>query len=335
MKQRTSSIAELVVIGIAVFVPLLLRGNLFLLNLMVMSCVYIILTTSLRLAFITGIWNMAQAAFYSLGAYGIVFLTRYLHLNYWVALLLCPIIGLVVALMIGPLTLRVKGVYFCILSLSFVEVVRLTYINVQSATERTMRAIAPPTINIANLVSIDFGKSRMYYYYFALLLAVVTIAILKRIEFSRLGKTLKAIQKNELLARSFGINSVFYKVVAFCICSAFAGLAGGLFASYNIVVSPTSFTAWLSMMFIVQIVVGGMKSIYGPIVGTVLLTILPEYLPLDPIAVKIVYGVLLVVIVSLLPDGLVSLPARILSRARGGTGPAAPLGERVETISRE
>lgn len=303
--------APYVMILIAIVFPVLIRSDLFLLDLLIMSGIYIILTTSLRLVFITGIWNVGQAAFYSIGAYSLVLIMQSFGVSFWLCLPLVALISMIVAIVIGPVTLRVKGVYFCILSLSFVEVVRLTYIYSRSANERVMRSSPPDPIIVGNFLNIDFTASRLNYYYLILLFVLLTIIVLTRLEKSRLGKILVSIEKNELLARSVGINTLVYKVVAFAVCSFFAGLAGGLFASYNIVITPTSFTTWLSLLFIVQVVVGGMKSIYGPIIGTILLTILPEYLPFDPIEIKIVYGLLLILTISLLPAGLVSIPSRI------------------------
>jgi branched-chain amino acid transport system permease protein len=263
------------------------------------------------LTFITGIWNLGQAAFYSIGAYTLVLIMQRISISFWLCLPLVAVLALVIALLLGPITLRVKGVYFCILSLSFVEVTRLTYIYTRSANDRVMRASPIPPIAIGNLLKIDFSADRLSFYYLVLFFVVLTMIFLSRVDRSRLGQILRSIEKNELLAQSVGVNTLFYKVVAFAICSFFAGLAGGLFATYNVVITPTSFTSWLSMLFIVHIVVGGLNSTYGPAVGTMLLTVLPEYLPFDPLEIKIVYGLLLILTVSLLPAGLTSIPERI------------------------
>jgi branched-chain amino acid transport system permease protein len=302
---------NLFILLLVIFIPLLVQKDMFLLNMVILSAIYIILTASLRLVFITGIWHVGQAAFYSLGAYSIVLIMESSGLSFWLCLPLVALLSFLVAAIIGIITLRVKGIYFCILSISLAEVFRLTYIYTRTASERIMRASPPNPIILGNLIRIDFSSNRLNYYYLMLVAVVLCLIILNRLEKARFGQILRAIEKNELLARSVGINTLLYKVAAFAICSFFAGLAGGLFASYNIVITSTSFSSSLSMLFAVMMVVGGMRSIYGSIAGPIFLTILPEYLPLDPIEIKIVYGATLILTISLLPEGLVSIPDRI------------------------
>ena len=294
--------------------PRLINNDMFVLNMVIMTGIYIILTVSLRILFMTGIWHVGQAAFYAIGAYALIFFTKPVGLSFWASLPLAGIAATIVALAIGPLTLRVKGVYFCILSIAFVEVIRLTFMYSQSAENRILRALPPDPISFGSLFTIDFTTNRAFYYYLILGVAAITLLILYRIENSRLGRILKSIEKSELLAKSIGIDTIWYKVAAFCICSFFAGIAGALFASYNVVVSETSFTIWLSMTFIVQMVVGGMGSFWGPVLGTTLLTIVPEYLPTDPIFDKIIYGCLLIIILTFLPKGLIALPSVVHER---------------------
>jgi branched-chain amino acid transport system permease protein len=302
---------NLFILLLVIFIPLLVQKDMFLLNMVILSAIYIILTASLRLVFITGIWHVGQAAFYSLGAYSIVLIMESSGLSFWLCLPLVALLSFLVAAIIGIITLRVKGIYFCILSISLAEVFRLTYIYTRTASERIMRASPPNPIILGNLIRIDFSSNRLNYYYLMLVAVVLCLIILNRLEKARFGQILRAIEKNELLARSVGINTLLYKVAAFAICSFFAGLAGGLFASYNIVITSTSFSSSLSMLFAVMMVVGGMRSIYGSIAGPIFLIILPEYLPLDPIEIKIVYGATLILTISLLPEGLVSIPDRI------------------------
>jgi len=311
MKKNNNNILEYLLMIFVIFMPFFIGKDIFLLNMLIMSGINIILTTSLRLCFITGIWNMGQAAFYSIGAYSIVFLMKGLNISYWLGIIISPLISCIIALIIGFIVLRVKGIYFAILSMSFVEVVRLTYINIRPPSEITMRSLPPDPIFIKNFFKIDFTSDRIYYYYLILVFVIITILILKNIEKSQLGKILIAIEKNETLTASFGVNTYYYKIIAFCISSFFAGLAGALFAAYNIIVTPTTFTIWSSMMLIVLMVVGGMKSTYGPVLGSIILTILPRYLPFDQVEQKIIYGILLILIILLLPKGLISLPEEL------------------------
>ncbi len=310
MKEKTNNILEYLLIVFAIFMPFFVKDK-FLINMLIMAGINIILVTSLRLCFITGIWNISQAAFYSIGAYSLVIIMKSLNMSYWLVIIISPLISSIIALIIGFIVLRVKGIYFALLSMSLVEVVRLTYINTRAPSERLMRSLPPDPIFIKNFFKIDFTSDKIYYYYLILVFVIITILILKNIEKSKLGKILIAIEKNEILLTSFGVNTYYYKIIAFCISSFFAGLAGALFAAYNIIVTPTSFTMWTSMTFIVMIVVGGMKSIYGSVLGAIILTILPRYLPFDMIEQKIVYGIVLILTLLILPEGFVSLPGKL------------------------
>jgi len=308
-EERNNKLGYLLII-FAIFMPFFVKDKFFI-NMLIMSGIHIILVTSLRLCFITGIWNISQAAFYSIGAYSTVFLMKSLSISYWLVIIISPLISTIIALIVGFIVLRVKGIYFALLSMSFVEVVRLTYINTRVPSERLMRSLPPDPIIIKNFIEIDFTLDKIYYYYLILIFIIITFFILNNIEKSKLGKVLIAIEKNELLLASFGVNTYYYKIIAFCISSFFAGLAGVLFASYNIIVTETSFTMWTSLTFIIMMVLGGRKSIYGSVLGAIVLTILPRYLPFDMIEQKIVYGIVLIFTLLLLPDGFISLPGKL------------------------
>ena len=310
MSEKTNYKLEYLLIIFTIFMPFFIKDK-FLMNMLIMSGIHIILVTSLRLCFIAGIWNISQAAFYSIGAYSTVYLMKSLNISFWFVILIAPLISTIIAMIVGFIVLRVKGIYFALLSMSFVEVVRLTYINTRAPSDRLMRSLPPNAIFLKNFIKIDFTLEKKYYYYLILAFVIITILILKNIEKSKLGKIFIGIDKNELLVSSFGVNTYYYKISVFCISSFFAGLAGVLFASYNIIVTETSFTMWTSLTFIIMMVLGGRKSIYGSVLGAIILTILPRYLPFDMIEQKIVYGIVLIFTLLILPDGFVSLPGKI------------------------
>jgi branched-chain amino acid transport system permease protein len=213
----------------------------------------------------------------------------------------------------------VKGVYFSILSIAFVEVVRLTLTNTMGATNSVLATPLPNPISIPHILTIDF-TSRVHFYYLILAAMVFTLFVLHKIEFSRLGAIFRSIEQSELLADSIGINVMRYKVLALCICSFFAGLAGALFAPYVKIISPESFTVWGSMVLLILMIVGGMGSFWGPVVGGIVLTVLPEILPTGPIADRIIYGSVIVLALIFLPKGLISFPEIVrqqVSKLRG------------------
>jgi len=292
--------------AILLALPFILRDYPFILHLIIMVGIYGIIATGLRVIHSANVWFVGPAAFYAMGAYGIALLTGKLGLSFWLCI---PLIGVGVILFawgFGYVTLRVKGIYFAILSLALVEVVRLTLVNTLG-THRLLLAPPPNSISIPGLFAIDFSTKTDYYFLMLVFLAI-TLFILYKIDKSQVGSALKAIAQNEIVAESLGIRVFRYKVLAFCISAFFGALAGIIFAPYNQTISPESFTIWASMLIIVQMVVGGMGSVWGPLIGATLLIILPELLRVEPFIQKVAYACLVILTLYFLPGGLVSIP---------------------------
>ncbi len=278
---------------------------------LIMIGIAIMLTTSLRLSLVAGIFNLGQIAFYAIGAYTRALLESYFGLSFWLCLPVAGIIAGLVALAIGYLTIRVKGVFFLMISLAFVEIVRLTIMGLFGGYK--IFHISPSdSIIVPHLFSIEF-TSKFPYYYIILALMVITLFVLYRIEKSRIGAVLYSIADNEPLAKSIGINSVSYRVMAFCVSSFFAGIAGAFYATYIGTVGPQGFNIWASIVLFIMIVVGGMGSLWGPVIGAIFLTVLPEFLAIIPDYAPIVYALFVILIFFLLPEGLIGLP-RLIKR---------------------
>jgi len=283
-----------------------LAHNAYAHHLMIMMGLAIILAVSNRLILFSGAWFMGHAAFYAIGAYGLVLLRSKAGLNFWMAL---PLIGLVsgfVAIGLGYATSRIKGIPFCIISVAFVEVVRLTIIKTPYLGGHKALRCPPPE----GILGIDFS-SKIHYYYLILILVVLTILIFYLIERSSVGASLKTIAENEALAESVGINSVRYKVLTMSLCAFWGGLAGGFYAPYVGVSGPTSFTLLTSIIILIHVVVGGMGNIWGPVTGAIFLTLLPEFLPGKAGYQNILYALIVLASLFFLPNGLVSLPGMV------------------------
>jgi len=242
-------------------------------HLMIMTGLAVVLAASNRLILVSGAWFMGHAAFYAIGAYGVVLL-------------------------------RAKAG-----SVAFVEIIRLTIIKIDYlGGQRALRCPPPEAI-----LGIDFS-SKLHYYYFILLIVCFTFFILKLIEKSSVGAALKVIAENESLAESIGINTVRYKVVTLAICAFFGGIAGAFYSPYVAVTGPTSFTVWTSIMILFYAVIGGLQSIWGPVIGAAFLTLLPEILPARASYQNIAYAAIVLGSLFFLPDGLTSFPALIKNR---------------------
>lgn len=312
-KSKRSWYAHAALVAAALALPWVFRSE-YAQHLMIMSGLGVILAASNRLIIVSGAWFMGMAAFYAIGAYGVVMLRVYVGLNYWIAL---PLIGLAaagVALALGYGTARVKGIPFCLLTVAFVEVVRLSIVKNPFLGHTALKCAPPETI-----LGIDFS-SKVHYYYFILLLVLVTLVVLGLIDRSPVGAALKTIDQNEELAESVGINTVRYRVVTMAASCFFGALAGAFLAPYVAVTGPTSFTLTTSVLILFYVVVGGVGSLWGPVVGAVFLNLLPEILPPQAYVQNILYAAIVLASLFFLPNGLISLPVRLRTLFTRGAG---------------
>lgn len=313
-KLQRNSIFVIIIAAILLSLPAMVNYDSYILSLLIVTGITTVLVSSLRLVFTAGVYHIGQAAFYAMGAYLLHFFILLGGLSFWAALLAAGIASALIAWGLSYAILRVKGVYFALLSIAFVEVVRLTIINVIGAEAVVVSTPPPNAIIIPHLFTIDFA-SRVDFYYLVLGLTAITLFVLYRIEKSRLGLSLKFIASNYDLAESIGINTVKYQAFTLTVCSFFAGIIGGFFASYNTVISPGAFSVWYSIIIVIIMMAGGIDSFWGPPLGAIVLTILPTFIP-SGAPEKIFYGVLIMIILFFLPKGLVSLAAVL--KIKGG-----------------
>jgi branched-chain amino acid transport system permease protein len=177
-------------------------------------------------------------------------------------------------------------------------------------------AIGDPTGGYSGLVGIHglFENSREANYYFFLVLAVVCLAALYRFEFCRIGVSLKAINQSHIVASSVGINEGWYRILAVGVGCFFAGIAGAGYAHYNLVLSPSSFGFGATLWIVMYVLIGGIESFPGPIIGTFILVLIPELFRDLKMFSPFISAALLAIVVYLLPKGLVSIPEVIRAR---------------------
>jgi branched-chain amino acid transport system permease protein len=278
-------------------------------HLMIMSGLAIILAVSNRLILMSGAWFMGHAAFYAIGAYGLVLLRAKAGINFWIAMPLIGLVAGIIALGLGYATSRVKGIPFCIITVALVEVVRLTIVKTPYLGGHRALRCAPPE----QILGVDF-TSKIHYYYFILILVAITILFLWLIESSPSGAALKTMDQSESLAESVGINTVRYRVVTMAVCAFFGGIAGAFYAPYVAVTGPTSFTLSTSVIILFYVVIGGINSVWGAVIGAIFLTLLPEILPGRAGYQNILYAVIVLSSLFFFPEGLVSLPKLVQQR---------------------
>lgn len=280
----------------------------YILHILIMIEIYLILGLSLNLLMgYGGLFSLAQAAFYGVGAYISALMMINLGVNFFFTLpfsiLGCMLLALIVAL---P-SLRLKGDYFMLATLSFQTLVFTILYNWIPVTR------GPYGIpGIPSPVLFGFKISDVWQFFLlGLVFTAAAVYIFKKLYHSPYGRALKAIRDDELLAVSLGKNTTQFKVTAFVISGGIAALAGALFAAYVSYIDPTSFTLDESIFIVTIIVVGGTGNLKGPIIGAFIILIIPEILrflhipdTMAPNIRQIIYGALIVLMMRLRPQGM-------------------------------
>ena len=301
-KKRKATTFIFLILG--ALLPLILANNTYALRTSVLVLIYIVLALSLNFVLgFAGQLSMGHSAFYAVGAYTTAILTVTYHVPFWIALICSAIVSAIFGLLLGIPTLRLKGDYLAITTIGFSEILRLVLINWASFTRGPAGIPGIPSPKI-------FGytiSSNTGYYYILYILALLTIFISYRLLNSRLGRGLVAVKDDEVAAEAMGINPTFLKILAFVLGAAIAGLAGGIFASFIHYVNPDNFTYMESVVMLTMVVLGGVGSIPGIIVGATVLTILPEALRGISTYRYAIYGILLVMMMIVRPQGMISM----------------------------
>jgi len=308
--------------------PWLFAGE-YMLHLGILVCLYIILTSSLNLIIgYTGQFAVAHASFYGIGAYGAVLLVTRLGLHYWLAWLLAILLAGLGAWLIGFTTLRLKGAYLAICTFAFSELFRLMLDNWTTLTNGANGIIVrfvPPGPGLPGMPAWSFDSRHRYYYLFWIL-AALTVWLVAHVVTSDTGRVLKAIRQDEILAVTVGFPAMRYKLFAFVAGSMLAAMAGATYAPYISFIAPDLFDINETVYIMMIMMIGGIRTIAGPIWGSILLVSLPQILGIKPSVRMIVYGFILIVIMIRLPGGLSQLAAQVaraLSRGSAAPGPGA------------
>lgn len=310
-RQQVKSFGIVALIVFLFCVPLFLK-NVYWMHILCLACINVLLASSLRTINLTGELSLGQVGFMLIGAYSSALLSMRMGLSVWLTMLLGGLVAAAVALALAYPILRTKGVYFAVLTFLVAEIFRLSawYTPSLSGGPRGLSNIPPPSaINIFGITAITFN-TKSAYYYLLLVIVLLSLVILSRIERS-LGFTWMAIRQNDSLAESVGINVMGYKLIAFVIGCFFAGVAGAMFAHFMHLLT-TDVTAMFGMLtsiyVVIYMVVGGQARFAGPIIGAVILTLVPEFArPLKEFQ-PIIFGALVIFIIFFMRQGLIALP---------------------------
>lgn len=258
----------------------------------------------------TGQISLAQAAFFGIGAYSSGILTAHCGWNPWAAMPAGPLLAAAVAWLVGVPALRLKGHYLAMATLGFGVIVTIVFNEQVDWTGGPSGLVGIPGLSLAGRPL----TSDVAWYYLVWTVVFGVLLICFHILHSRVGRALRAIHEEETAAEAMGVPTARYKVQIFVFSAILAGLAGSFYTHYMTFLTPSSFNLMWSIRFLLMVMIGGMQSLWGALLGTVLLTFLTnEWLQVFADSEVLVYGAVLLVVTLFLPQGLVSLlhrPAR-------------------------
>lgn len=292
-----------------------------------LALIYVLLSIGLNIVVgFSGLLVLGFSAFYGIGAYVAAILTTLYPGTPHLIWFLIPAAALIAAffgLLLGAPTLRLRGDYLAIVTMGFGEIIRIVFTNWDGLTQGPLgiSGVAPFSLGSWNLsrplqigpLTID-GDTQ--YYFLILGFAALAGLMAHRLNQSRIGRAWVAFREDELAAGCFGIDVTRYKLLAFALAAACAGVAGVFFASLQGFVDPTSFTFMESVLILCMVVLGGMGSLPGSVVAAVLLVVIPEKLQMIQEYRMLIFGLVMILLMHLRPQGLVPSVRRLRTLAR-------------------
>jgi branched-chain amino acid transport system permease protein len=285
--------------------PLFIKSP-YLLHVFILTFIYIIAAASLRLISTSGQYPLAHAAFMGIGAYTAAVISKELGWTPWLTILLGGLMAMGIGVLIGYPFARLRAFYYAMVSLFF-GIGMIDVINVfgeWTGGPTGLTGIPPLLPGVT---------SKVPYFYLSLGLTALCLLALYRFEHCRIGIDLKAIAQSHLVASSVGINEAMYRVLTLAVGCFFAGIAGTVYAHYNLTLTADSFNMVATLWLFMYVLIGGIGSFSGPIVGTALLVITPEIFRGAKEFVPFISAGILLIVIFVIPQGIVGLPMLVRS----------------------
>ena len=273
----------------------------YILRIVTVCMMYVMIALSLNLLTgFLGLMTLGQAAFWGIGAYTAAILATQMGWGMGMCMIASALMAGLLSLLVALPTMRLKGYFLTVVTLGFCEIVRLVEMNWMDLTRGPLGIAGIPS---PNFFGIDLSSNRQIYYVM-LVLVVVSAVIIFSIIHSRVGLAIMAIRDDDLAAASMGVNVVKYKIMVFLISTMMVGVAGAFYAHYISFIDPSGFTTAASTDMLIMAIFGGLGSIPGTILGASILTILPETIRAMAEYRNLVYGIIIVVLMMVKPDGI-------------------------------
>lgn len=265
------------------------------------------------LTFYIGRINIGQGAFALIGAYTSAILVVKGGWSFWLSLPVAGLFAALVGILIGLPILRLRGVYFAMVTLVLTQVVTLTALAlpITNGAKGISSIPLPGSVSIMGVTLIpDFAaleNTKLAFYYTACVIMILTFVVLYRLVHSRLGHLCRSMQQNEELASSIGVNIAYIRLLVFAISSFFGGIGGAMFGAITQSVYPSSFQVVDSVNFMLNCFLGGLGYVFGPILGTLVLYFGWDLMFALGQYQLLTYSILLIALIRFLPNGLLSI----------------------------
>ncbi|MFZ6755843.1 branched-chain amino acid ABC transporter permease [Undibacterium sp. Ji50W] len=254
-----------------------------------------------------GMVSLGHAAFFGSGAYVVGILMQHGIMSAWISWPVAMLTGFFLALVIGSISLRTRGVYFIMITLAFAQMLYFLFVSLKNYGGDDGLSLAQRSVT-----GLDMGNDS-HFYYLVLAICAAFLFILYRLINSRFGRVIQAIKENETRMEAIGYPVFRYKLLCFAIAGSIASLAGALLANQNMLVSPNLLHWTQSGSLMVMVILGGVGYLSGGILGAVVMLMLEEILSGYTIHWQLYLGIILLLVVMLLPNGLASLPQKFMS----------------------
>jgi branched-chain amino acid transport system permease protein len=299
------------VLGIALLAPFLLSGNLFVLNLITLLLIFIIFSSAWNLLAYSGQGSLGHAAFFGIGAYASTLIAAKSGITPYVTIFLGAAVAAFIGILIGLTCFRLREWFLAMVTFGFAIIVQTLMVSVLAPVTGGWDGIASP-----RLLSPGIPGYQLIEYFSILGITIASVILIWYIMRSRIGLAFSAIRENELEARAAGVEPVRYRLLAFGMSAYLAAVAGALQIHHVGYITPEIFGVDLSFWPITYVILGGLGTLAGPVVGTIVLTVIWEGLKMAGLTFSryVIVGLLLIIVIIFLPKGLVSLPKEIERR---------------------
>ena len=274
-------------------------------NIFISALIYVVLGLGLNIVVgLAGLLDLGYVAFYAVGAYSYALLNMHFGLGFWAALPIGLVLAAFAGILLGFPVLRLRGDYLAIVTLGFGEIIRLVLENWGDFSEGPsgIANIARPGLFGMHL---SVEGATIYIYYLMIALVIFTIFVVNRLKNSRIGRAWLALREDEIACQAMGIDRTRTKLTAFALGASWAGMVGVVFAAKTTYINPASFTFLESAIILSIVVLGGMGSILGVILGAFIMILVPEFLREFSQYRMLVFGATMVLVMVFRPQGLV------------------------------